>query len=109
MQSRQVISRTSHQVVFCLCDTNIVDTVHCAVISFMAMVLWFFLLEVEGGHRGHGSSLCVVMIQRGGAESLGSISFVLSFSVLHCLKVPLLQEKTVTDTACSMDVPLPEG
>lgn len=77
MQSKQVIRRTTVVIrLIFLCDTNIVDTVHCAVISFMAMVLCF-LLEVEGGHRGHGSSLCVVMIQREGAESLGSISFVL--------------------------------
>lgn len=37
------------RLLFCLCDTNIVDTVHCAVISFMAMVLWFFLLGGGGG------------------------------------------------------------
>lgn len=70
MQSKQVIRRTT--VVIRLIFRH--SALCCDFVHVHGSV---FLIEVEGGHRGHGSSLCVVMIQREGAESLGSLSFVL--------------------------------
>lgn len=72
----------------------------CSVISFMA--------------KGSGILSCVFLLGEG-AESVVSIAFVLVSGralVLHCLKVyssSPLQEKTVMETACLMDIPPPEG